>query len=208
MSASNMIAFIPRELLQAHELLKHGLHAYEATLLSMLEAWCDYAPRPELELDPSRKQLIPYVVLEDAQQQLWTMRRKKTQAEARLHERLSIGVGGHMEQEDGRGESDGGQQAPSPILNAMQRELEEELFWPSQDPPPLRFYGLINDDTTPVGQVHLGLCFVAKVEQRPISIREHDKMEGWWERPARLQAQVAQLESWSALALSALYPSS
>lgn len=191
-----MIAFIPRERLQAQELLKHGLHPYDATLLNELEAWCDYAPRPELELDPSRKQLIPYVVLEDAQQRLWTMRRKKTQSEARLHDRLSIGVGGHMERVD--------EQAPSPILSAMRRELEEELFWPSDDPPQLQFYGLINDDTTPVGQVHLGLCFIAKVGQRPISIREIDKMEGWWETRTNLEARVDLLESWSALALRGL----
>lgn len=199
-----MIAFIPRERLEAHELLKHGLNAYDATLLETLEAWCDYAPRPELELDPSRKQLIPYVVLEDAQQRLWTMRRKKTQSEARLHDRLSIGVGGHMERVDALLPEHGGEQAPSPILNAMRRELEEELFWPSDDPPPIHFYGLINDDTTPVGQVHLGLCFIAKVGQRPIAIREIDKMEGWWEPRAGLEAQADLLESWSALALRGL----
>lgn len=203
MSKHASIAFIPRELLQAHQLLKHGLHAYEAKLLNTLEGWCDYAPRPELELDPSRKQLIPYVVLEDEHQRLWTMRRKATQSEARLHDRLSIGVGGHMEQID---EAITGEDATasSPVINAMRRELAEELFWPSDDPPAIRFYGLINDDTTPVGQVHLGLCFVAQVGDRPISIREIDKMEGWWERRDRLHDQMQRLESWSALALAAL----
>ena len=116
------IAYVARQALQEHELLAHGFvsdpqgRAYRYLLESLR-----WGPRPDLEEDPSRKQLIPYVVVHQPDpDRIWTMRRKRAQTEARLHEQRSIGVGGHIS----RGE-DGGQ--GDPIEAGMWRELDEEL---------------------------------------------------------------------------------
>jgi predicted NUDIX family phosphoesterase len=59
-----------------------------------------YRPRPQVELDPAFKQIIPYLVLRD-RERYFLMRRTRAGADQRLHDRWSIGVGGHLNPEDG-----------------------------------------------------------------------------------------------------------
>ena len=105
-----------------------------------------YAPRDEMEGDPSHKQVIPYLVLRDGPRYL-LMQRTAAGADARLHHRYSIGVGGHLNPGDGG------------LLGGLRREWAEELV--ADFVPDFRLVGLLNDDTTPVGRVHLGAVYVA-----------------------------------------------
>jgi len=155
-----------------------------------------FGPRPALENDPSRKQLIPYVVVVDTDGgQLFTMRRRTAQSESRLHDRLSIGAGGHIAEEDESAETD-------PLRAGMERELHEELEAPRAIDPEYR--GLLNDDTDEVGRVHLGLVYIAAAEREAVAVRERDKMAGEWMSLDQLAERRDQLESWSRLLLEQL----
>ncbi|HVJ81830.1 MAG TPA: phosphoesterase, partial [Planctomycetia bacterium] len=77
-----------------------------------------YLPRAEAELDPSFKQLVPYAVLR-AGNAVFTYRRGKAGSESRLHDLWSIGIGGHVNPEDGP-------PAAAACLAALEREIAEE----------------------------------------------------------------------------------
>jgi predicted NUDIX family phosphoesterase len=143
-----------------------------------------YAPRPAMEHDPSFKQIIPYLVLRDGDR-YFLMRRTRAGADQRLHDRWSIGVGGHLNPGD------------EGLLGGLRREWREELeadFEPVFDP-----VGLLNDDTTDVGTVHLGVIFVADARGRPVAVREHDKLTGGFATAADVASVVQDLETWSRL---------
>lgn len=148
-----------------------------------------FRPRPAMEADQSWKQVIPYPVLRDGD--AWfLMRRTKAGSDARLHDRYSIGVGGHVNPEDGGLDGD--------LSAALRREWDEELvvdFFPD-----FRFVGLLNDDTTPVGQVHLGLVYEGDAAGRPVAIRETDKLSGSFVAGPDVAAVSDRLETWSRLA--------
>lgn len=182
-----IVAWIPRETFERSEQAVHGFSDARGTFLEDVLEAAQWSARRELEEDPSRKQVIPYVVLlgDDG---VWTMRRRAAQTEARLHGKSSFGVGGHVE-ETGDGFLERG----------MRRELAEEVAISGDDEFPLRFAGTINDDTNPVGSVHLGFVFVALVGDRQVEIREVEKMEGFWTPVEEAGALSGKLETWSEL---------
>jgi predicted NUDIX family phosphoesterase len=148
-----------------------------------------FRPRPDMEGDPAWKQVIPYPVLRDGEA-WYLMRRTKAGGDARLHDRYSIGVGGHVNPDDGGLDGD--------LTAALRREWHEELA--VDFVPVFRFVGLLNDDTTPVGQVHLGLVYEGDAAGRPVAIREIDKLSGAFVAAAEVAAVRDRLETWSLLA--------
>ena len=64
--------------------------------------------------------------------------------------------------------------------------------------------GLLNDDTTPVGAVHVGVVFVADAGGRPVAIRETDKLAGSFASTAETAAVRDAMETWSRLVFDAL----
>ena len=143
-----------------------------------------YRARREVEDDPSWKQVIPYLVLRDGRR-IFLMRRTRAGGDARLHERHTIGIGGHVNPEDGD------------LMGGLRREWREELE--ADFEPDFRLLGLLNDDEDPVGEVHLGVVFAADAEGRAVAIREREKLEGWFAEPEAIAAVRDRLESWSAL---------
>ena len=143
-----------------------------------------YEPRPQMEVDPSFKQVIPYLVLRDGER-YFLMRRTRAGVDARLHDRYSIGVGGHLNPGDGG------------VLGGLRREWREELV--ADFEPAFRLVGLLNDDTTEVGAVHLGAVYVAEAAGRPVTIRETDKLTGSFVEPHEVAAVADRLETWSRL---------
>lgn len=148
-----------------------------------------FMPRPEAETDPTHKQIIPYLVLRDGTD-YFLMRRTAAGGDARLHDRRTIGVGGHLN--PGDGDVDGG----------LRREWREELV--ADFVPAFRPIGLINDDTNEVGAVHLGIVFVADASGRPVAVREVEKLSGAFASPDEVAAVAEALESWSRLAFDHL----
>ena len=175
-----------------------------------------YLPRPAAEDDPTHKQLIPYCVLVAETPdgpRVFSYRRGAGGGETRLAAKVSCGVGGHISTLDrdagGRFSQDGGYEL------GMRRELEEEVSIPGGYSE--RLVGLINDDSTEVGRVHLGVVHRLDLHPGPadernnpetlpqVSPREASMTEAGFRDPRRLLAEPAGLESWTRIALSALF---
>jgi predicted NUDIX family phosphoesterase len=160
-----------------------------ASFLEVVARHGRYEPRPDMERDPAFKQIIPYLVLRD-DERYFLMRRTRAGGDARLHDRWSIGVGGHLNPGD-----DG-------LAGGLRREWHEELvadFEPTFTP-----FALLNDDTTDVGAVHLGVVVLADAGGRPVAVREIDKLTGAFASPAEVAAGAEQLETWSRIVFDAL----
>ena len=143
-----------------------------------------FEPRSAVESDPAFKQVIPYLVLRD-EDRYFLMRRTRAGGDVRLHDRRSIGVGGHLNPGD------------RDLLGGLRREWAEELV--ASFVPEFEFVGLLNDDTTDVGRVHLGAVYVADADGREVAIRETDKLSGAFATPAEVAAVADDLETWSRL---------
>jgi ADP-ribose pyrophosphatase YjhB (NUDIX family) len=111
-----------------------------------------FCPREEAERDESGRQIIPYVVLRNEKRYL-LMRRTNRQGESRLHDKYSIGVGGHINPEDGRNPWQA-------FERGMRREIDEEV---NVDISSLEYLGILNDLSTAVSRVHIGIVYIASV---------------------------------------------
>ena len=152
--------------------------------LDVIAATGSYQARAAMEQDPTFKQVIPYLVLRDAER-YFLMRRTRAGGDARLHDLYSIGVGGHLNPGDGG------------LLAGLRREWEEEVE--AAFLPEFRMVGLLNDDTTDVGRVHIGAVFEANAGGRPVAIRETEKLEGSFAEPSAVAAVTDRMETWSRL---------
>jgi len=168
----------------------HGVRpASETALGDVIRAHGTFRLRSAMETDPSWKQVIPYPILRDGPR-WFLMRRTRAGGDARLYDRYSIGVGGHVNPGDGALDGD--------LAQALRREWTEELD--VEFVPAFRFVGLLNDDTTDVGAVHLGLVYEGDAEGRPVAIRETEKLSGGFADTAAVAAVADLLETWSRLA--------
>ena len=161
----------------------------------LLPELMQYRPRSEVEDDPSFKQIIPYVVLRcgDA---VFCYKRGTSQGEARLHRLRSLGVGGHVAESDADG-----QRGYSAYETAMKRELDEEVAIDS--PGRMRLVGLINDDSTPVGSVHLGVVHLLELERPSVRPREDGIAEPEFVSLADLDQIAGEFETWSQICIDA-----
>lgn len=171
-------------------------HGIRSTRLADLQAAVRrsgrYVDRPLAEDDPSLKQLIPYVVVRDGER-TFLMQRTDAGGDARLHRKASIGVGGHLNPVD-HGED--------PLMAGLRREWAEELD--ADWDPDFELLGLLNDETNPVGAVHLGVVFTVDADGRAVDVREHDKLVGSFAGADELAAVWDRLETWSRLVAEAL----
>ena len=158
-----------------------------------------FRPRSQMEDDPSFKQLIPYCIL-CSRGTVFRYTRGKKMGEKRLHALESIGVGGHISLSDDRPLIGG---ADVTYTEAMHRELEEEVV--IESPFQERCAGLINDDRTPVGQVHLGIVHVFELAEPRVRRREAALTQAGFVGVAELRSGRDRLESWSQFCLDALF---
>jgi predicted NUDIX family phosphoesterase len=165
-----------------------------ATLVARCGAYMD---RPEVETDPRHKQIIPYAVIRHSER-YFLLQRKSTQSEQLLHNKLSIGVGGHINPSEAVLDTD-------VIRVGLAREIDEELYIaPGYQE---RLVGIINDDTTDVGRVHLGILFEVDSTSHDVRVRELHKMDGAWALIDHLDQSYESLETWSQIVFdSYLYP--
>jgi predicted NUDIX family phosphoesterase len=168
-----------------HGLTTDGLEGFEALVARAGQ----FRPRADVEVDRSWKQVIPYLVLRDGPR-YFLMRRTQAGGDARLHDRWTIGVGGHLNPGDGD------------LAGGLRREWREEVR--ADFEPEFRLIGLLNDDTAAVGSVHVGAVYVADAAGRDVAIRETDKLSGAFADPAEVARVVDRMESWSALVFAHL----
>lgn len=119
-----------------------------------------YLNRSEAELDPRYKQLIPYVLL-ICNGKILRYQRGKGGQETRLHGLYSVGIGGHISEEDhGLFSSNQG------YYDGMRREVREEVAVDAIDETAV---AVINDDSTEVGRVHFGVVHVMRVRNENVA---------------------------------------
>jgi len=154
----------------------------------------DFINRHKAEQDPSLKQLIPYIILQN-QCSDQTAVYNRQGSETRLHDLWSLGIGGHInpiDQENQRASF------KDILISGMERELDEELIKrPAWDP--VKFVGIISEDITDVGRVHLGAVFqiIAKTPESYLPGPELSQFQ--WAKTCELSQ--LNMELWSELAL-------
>lgn len=148
-----------------------------------------------VEQDPSYKQVIPYILLQAPE---LTAVYRRQGSEKRLHDLWSAGIGGHINPIDTAGKNPSFRE----ILTAgMERELDEELASrPVNDPSD--FLGIINEEETAVGSVHLGAVFRIRTQNPDRYLAGEELTEFTW-MPTR-QVRSLTLERWSELAFELL----
>lgn len=170
----------------------------ERYLQEILDPACHrFMDREAAERDPRYKQLIPYVILryEDT---VFSYVRGKGASEARLRALRSIGLGGHIEPADRTLFTPG----RSFYHEAAAREVREEveLSGAYHD----RIVGLVNDDSTDVGAVHLGVVHVWDLAAPLARKREGQITRSAFVPLPQLEREADRLETWSQLALALL----
>jgi len=154
-----------------------------------------YLNRSEAELDRRYKQLIPYVLL-ICNGRILRYRRGKGGQETRLHGLFSVGIGGHISEEDhGLFSSDRGYQ------EGMRRELMEEVAIDGATAPAV---AVINDDSTEVGYVHFGVVHVMQVANENVATGRSGIAGPEFISIAEAMKEPASYESWSRLCLEHL----
>jgi predicted NUDIX family phosphoesterase len=156
-----------------------------------------FQPRAQAETNPDFKQIIPYVVVTDGKSILHYVRGKKA-GEQRLVAKGSIGIGGHINDEDHSLFADGMQAFQA----AVEREVREELSVQGAfDAKPV---GLINDDSTEVGRVHFGIVHL--LFRTPDKVKKNEQVITQVEFVPieELKAKREQMETWSQLCLDNL----
>lgn len=132
-----------------------------------------------LERDPQFKQLIPYAYL-SSQSKVWTYQRAKQTGDPRLRGRVTAGVGGHVNPEDG------GLSLSTTLLRGLERELREEISYSCGSS--IHLEGVINDDSDEVGRVHLGVVYRVELARREVKPRERTLIDGGWHSGEGLRA--------------------
>jgi len=162
-----------------------------------------FRPRNEVENDPCFKQLIPYMIFSHTDDRgnvsIFQYIRGKGMGEKRLHAKRSVGVGGHISLEDFT-ETNRNQDL---YRTGMLRELEEEVDLRSAYRETC--VGMINDDETEVGRVHLGIVHRFELERPELTSRETDLIESGFVPVDELMNDLSGFETWSAISLAALF---
>jgi len=156
-----------------------------------------FIPRPEAETNPAYKQIIPYALIVFERTVLHYVRGKKA-GEQRLVAKGSIGIGGHMNETD---ESLFAMDEQA-YRAGVEREVNEEIKidTPFED----RIVALLNDDSTEVGRVHLGIVHIFKLKEPNVQKREAMITGLTFLTKEELMARRESLETWSQICIDSL----
>jgi predicted NUDIX family phosphoesterase len=146
-----------------------------------------FLERSKAEYDPTFRQAIPYVVARCGERFL-LLKRTKKQTEARLHDKYSLGIGGHINPEPLNG-------AAHIVERGLRRELAEEIHFSGKTSYKLE--GVICDDSNEVSRVHLGLVFLLETDSEQFSVNEKDLMTARWATRDEIAGVYPYLETWS-----------
>jgi predicted NUDIX family phosphoesterase len=181
-----------------------------------------FIQRDAAEGDPALKQIIPYGVL-TCGPLVFLMRRTRGGGEPRLHDRYTVGIGGHINPVDGsvnpaapgelragklaaglpgRLESEG-QRGAAVVMAAFERELDEELHVETRYQ--VHGVGILNDESNAVGQVHFGIVYRVRLAEPKVCIREHHELEGRFVEGRDLWRHGDRMETWSRILVEHLW---
>lgn len=144
----------------------------------------EFLPRSLMEVDPTYKQIIPYLIFQH-EDKYFLMQRTATSTEKRLQNKYSLGIGGHIREEDMQTNS---------IIDWANREFHEEVDY--QGALTIKPLGILNDDTNEVGKVHIGLVLLVQGNSEKIKVKSELK-SGELLTVEQLKAYRENMESWS-----------
>lgn len=156
------------------------------------------------ELNFEYKQPIPYIVIRRGDQ-LYVTKRLEGGGESRLHGKLSMGAGGHMNPLEKDFKGNNMYSIEKVIHENTVRELEEELAITGE--VKVSLLGLINDDSESVGEVHIGILGVVDLGKKDeVTVRETDQLEGAWYTVEQLREKETydRLENWGKIVVDML----
>ena len=179
------ILVVKREYLFADESAWHGLKDVNFDqYLQIINDKKEFLPRALMEADPTYKQIIPYLIFKH-EDTYFLMQRKSDASEARLRNKLTLGIGGHIREED---------MSDSSLFSWALREFHEEVEYAGNlNVKPL---GILNDDSNDVGKVHIGFVLLLEGDSPAIAIKSELK-SGNLVSFAQCKTQKECMESWS-----------
>jgi len=191
--AGEEVLVVPRALLNEigtfQGIRTEGLEAAVRRLLDPANHF--FMDRAAAEEDPGHKQLIPYCIFRCGDRILHYTR-GKSGGESRLHAKISVGVGGHVNPID----TGGGRTGPDAYHAAVTREIEEELDLPEDHQH--KIIALLNDESNAVGQVHLGIVHLIELTSDDVKSREDALTDLAFTPLAELNGTLFErLETWS-----------
>ncbi len=165
----------------------HGIKEVDfEQYLQTIQTKKEFLPRGIMETDPSYKQIIPYLVFQFKDKH-FLMQRAAHASETRLRNKYSLGIGGHIRQED---------MTTNSIFDWAKREFHEEVNYSGN--LTIKPLGILNDDTDDVGKVHIGFVLLLQGDSAEISIKSELK-SGTLVTLDECTALYDSLESWSQL---------
>jgi predicted NUDIX family phosphoesterase len=186
-----VFAFPTGELWKLITYKKKGLIKENREVLKRIVQDGLFLRRNELEEDPSFKQIIPYAIISN-KESFYLFKRTSKQTETRLHNKFSLGVGGHMNPNDSLGSSE------HYFIDELKRELLEEVkLLNGCLIENIEFIGFINDDTISVGSVHIGLLYNIHLSNKEVYINETEKMTAEWIDKSDLAEFYGGMETWT-----------
>lgn len=178
-----------QELFADHEVWQ-GMQSKNLPLyLERIKTLHTFLPRSRMETDPTYKQIIPYMLFTH-ENNYFLMQRQSKSGDQRLHNKFTLGIGGHVRIEDLQEQT---------LWGWAQREFEEEINY--QGNLEISTLGILNDDSNAVGQVHIGLVLLLKGDSSTISVKEELK-SGTLASLETCREHYDSLESWSQIALN------
>lgn len=151
----------------------------------------EFQSRIEMEADERYKQVIPYLIFK-YQNKFFLMQRKSSASEQRLKNMYTLGIGGHIREEDIAGKN---------IIEWAKREFEEEIDY--KGAYTIQSLGIINDESNAVGKVHTGFAFIMHGTSDQIKIRSELK-QGMLVTLEECEQYYESMETWSQLAFKYL----
>ncbi len=160
----------------------------------------EYMQRGVAETNFDYKQPIPYGIVRDRDTgKIFVYKRWGSGSnawDARLHSKISIGVGWHIEKDDRVSENI--------MVDCLLREVQEEMSIPSDIVESVELIGGINDDTNEVGKVHFWLCYLVTIRGENFSLEDGELEKGEFTTLEDLEQMIVSwefdVESWTKIA--------
>ncbi len=201
MKDENVFCFARRDLEKLFGGLPQG-GTNRPELIELLSLPQHFIARHRAENDPHYKQIIPYQIF-TCNERFFVFQRGQGVGENRLAGRFSLGIGGHINDQD----ATNGYMSIDDFNKALLREREEEIVF--SGPVDTLFIGWINDDSDDVGLVHLAAAHLCKVNNEEIiGLRPdgEDLHEVGWLTANEIEKQAERFEKWSLLAVRLVLP--
>lgn len=186
------ILVIKREYLIHEDEDWHGIRTENLNrYLNIINTKKEFMLRSLAENDPSYKQIIPYLIFM-YEERIFVMQRTANASESRLQNKYTIGIGGHIRQEDIKNND---------LFAWANREFHEEVLY--EDTVTIETLGALNDDTNEVGRVHMGFVFLLNGTSDAIRIKSELKSGSFMSLDKCIE-MLPCFESWSQIVLQEL----